>query len=101
MADATGTDYLTGPNGLPVERIDLTGSVAYYHHDQLGSTRAITGPGGAELISYAYDTYGNSVASNTSVVNPFQFAGQYTDASTGLIYMRGRWYDPTTAQFAG
>lgn len=26
-------------------------------------------------------------------------SGQYTDPETGLIYLRARWYDPTTAQF--
>lgn len=30
---------------------------------------------------------------------PFGYAGQYTDPVTGLIYMRARWYDPTTGQF--
>ena len=26
-------------------------------------------------------------------------AGQYTDPETGLIYLRNRYYDPTTGQF--
>lgn len=30
---------------------------------------------------------------------PLQFSGQYTDAETGLVYLRARYYDPTTAQF--
>ncbi|HEU5002396.1 MAG TPA: RHS repeat-associated core domain-containing protein [Actinomycetota bacterium] len=38
-------------------------------------------------------------ASTGSVSNPFGFAGQYTDAETGLVYLRSRYYDPATAQF--
>lgn len=32
-------------------------------------------------------------------MTPLQFSGQYTDAETGLIYLRARYYDPSTAQF--
>src|SRR5207248_3111384 len=35
-------DYVTGPNGLPIERIDAAGNTSYYHPDQLGSTQALT-----------------------------------------------------------
>jgi RHS repeat-associated protein len=34
-----------------------------------------------------------------TVENPFQFAGQYTDAKTGLQDLRARYYDPATGQF--
>ena len=99
IGDATQNAYLTGPDGLPVERIDPKGDVAYYHHDQLGSTRALTGSTGLVIVTYTYDPYGNGTPSNTTESNPFQFAGQYTDTSTGLIYMRARWYDPATGEF--
>jgi len=36
--------------------------------------------------------------SGTATTN-LQFSGQYTDPETGLIYLRARYYDPTTAQF--
>jgi RHS repeat-associated protein len=99
VGDAAQNTYVTGPDGLPVERIDLKGDVAYYHHDQLGSTRALTGSDGSVLVTYSYDPYGNTTSSAPDYKNPFRFAGQYTDAATGLIYMRARWYDPATAEF--
>ncbi|MFL6054268.1 MAG: RHS repeat-associated core domain-containing protein, partial [Actinoallomurus sp.] len=34
-----------------------------------------------------------------TVSTPFGYAGQYTDAETGLQYLRARYYDPATAQF--
>lgn len=93
------TAYLTGPNGLPVERIDAAGNALYFHQDQLGSTRALTGAAGVVVATYSYGDYGQSIASGTAVANPFLFAGQYTDPLSGLLYMRARWYDPTTGQF--
>jgi len=91
--------YVTGPRGTPIEKIDYAGNVLYYHADQLGSTRALTDAGGRPVVTYAYDPYGSATPSGTEVLNPFQFAGQYTDVQTGLIYMRARWYDPATGQF--
>src|SRR5262249_9193066 len=60
--------YVTGPGGLPLEQV--TGStVLYYHHDQLGSTRALTGQSGSVQATYSYDAYGNGTAATGSVVN--------------------------------
>ena len=103
MSDGITAYYITGPDGLPIERIDATGKL-YYQHDALGSTRALTGQNGAVIQSYTYDPYGKATVSGTAsgaaaIANPFQYAGQYTDPISGLVYMRARWYDPTTAQF--
>src|SRR5258708_6823474 len=34
-----------------------------------------------------------------SLSNPFQYAGEYVDAESGLYYLRARYYDPTSSQF--
>lgn len=91
--------YITGPRGLPVERIDAAGNALFYHQDQLGSTRAMTDASGKVIVTYRYDPHGNSVASSTAIANPFRFAGQFSDPKSGLMYMRARWYDPTTGRF--
>jgi len=72
--------------------------VLYYAQDQLGSTRLLTNATGNPAGRYTYNPYG-SVASHTGASTPFSYAGQYTDPETGLIYLRARYYDPTTAQF--
>ena len=90
--------YVTGPDGLPLEQITQAGTVRWYHHDAIGSTRALTSASGHVTASYAYDPYGNAITT-TAITQPFLFAGQYTDFQSGLIYMRQRWYDPKTAQF--
>jgi len=94
-----GTRYLMGPDGVPLEQIDGGGHVLSYYHDQLGSTRVLRDGSGAAVATYTYDPYGTLTASTGSVTTPFGYAGQYTDAETGLQYLRARYYDPATAQF--
>src|SRR5207302_828930 len=106
-AGATGTRTAT-TSSTPSSLADLTAvmlalrpdqDVFYYHQDQLGSTRALTDRAGAVVATYTYDPYGNLTASTGTVTTPFGYAGQYTDAESGLIYLRVRYYDPSTAQF--
>lgn len=97
-ASGATVDYIYGPGGLPLEQI-MGATTLWYHHDQLGSTRAITDAGGATKATYQYDPYGNTIASTGSVVNPFAYGGQYKDGESGLYYLRARYYDTSTAQF--
>ena len=46
-----------------------------------------------------YDAYGNEIGSTGSATTSLGYDGQYTNADTGLIYLRAREYDPATAQF--
>jgi RHS repeat-associated protein len=99
LADATDL-YIYGPTGTPIEQVAPGGTITYYHADQLGSTRALTDKNGRTLGLYDYDPYGNRhVTKATNILAPFGYAGQDTDHTTGLIYMRARWYDPQTGQF--
>lgn len=93
------TAYVTGPGGLPVEQITAGGTVRWFSHDQHGSTTALTNASGTTVQSYKYDAYGQLTSATPTVENPFQYAGQYTDAATGLQYLRARYYDPSTGQF--
>ena len=94
-----GTNYyIYGPDGLPLEHIDRSGNVTWYHHDQLGSTRTLSSNTGATVATATYDPYGRLVSS-TGKLSPLGFAGEYTDAETGFVYLRARYYDPATAQF--
>lgn len=92
--------YITGPDGLPLEQVDQATNVSrFYNHDAIGSTRLLTDFNGRALVYSDYDPYGQPLKAVDAALNPFGFAGQYTDARNGLIYMRARWYDPKTAQF--
>lgn len=94
------TYFIYGPGGQVVEQISESGTPYYYHPDQLGSIRAITNSSGSVVNSYNYDAYGNRLSSTTETVyNPFGYTGQYTDAESGFVYLRARYYDPSTQQF--
>ena len=94
-----GTNYyIYGPGGQPLEHIDRAGVVTWYHQDQLGSTRLLTNSTGATVGTATYDPYGRLTAS-TGKLSPIGFAGEYTDAETGFVYLRARYYDPWTGQF--
>jgi RHS repeat-associated protein len=98
LSDGTNS-YLYGPDGLPIEQINnSTGAVTYLHHDQAGSTRLLTGSTGAVIGKCTYGAYGAPTCEGTTTT-PLGYDGQYTSPDTGLIYMRAREYDPSTAQF--
>ncbi len=89
-----------GPGGLPIEQINnSSGTVLYLHHDQQGSTRLLTSSTGTKEASFTYDAYGNQTGHTGTATTPLGYDGQYTNSDTGLIYLRAREYDPTTAQF--
>ena len=60
------------------------------------STTTATVTGLAPLTAFGQPA---TPATGTMVDQPLGFAGQYTDARTGLVDMRARDYDPTTARF--
>jgi len=92
------TKDITGPGGLPIEQVDGFGSVTYYLQDLLGSTRGLIDSSGNIVGTDQFGAYG-SLQSHTGVSTPFGYAGQYTDAESGLQYLRERYYDAATEQF--
>jgi RHS repeat-associated protein len=54
---------------------------------------------GAVVGTTTYDTYGNVLGTTGTGTTSLGYDGQDTSSGTGLIYLRAREYDPTTAQF--
>lgn len=52
-----------------------------------------------EVTDFTYTAYGEPTSENTSLHNPFGYTGEYTDAETGLVYLRNRYYDPEIGIF--
>ncbi|MPZ50714.1 MAG: hypothetical protein GEU75_15685 [Dehalococcoidia bacterium] len=49
--------------------------------------------------SYEYDVFGAVRSSTGSEPNVFKFTGEQVDSSTGLEYLRARYYDQATGRF--
>jgi RHS repeat-associated protein len=90
--------YVYGPDNIPIEEIQSKGLVLYLHHDQQGSTRMLTSTTGTTEATITYDAYGNQTGATGTATSPLGYDGQYTEPETGLLYLRARTYDPTTAQ---
>jgi RHS repeat-associated protein len=90
-----GAQYVYGA-GLASQK--QGGNWYYYLADGLGSTMAIVNASGTVQNSYTYDVYGKPTVTG-SLSNEFDFAGQETDGSTGLQYLRARYMDPETGTF--
>jgi RHS repeat-associated protein len=88
-------------------KITATGP-AYYHHDGLGSTIALTGENGELLESYRYDAFGAVTILSPSTLDPrpstafgnrFLFTGREWLSQVGLYDYRNRMYSAQIGRF--
>lgn len=93
---ATAT-YTHGPRmDDPILRA-TAGGTQYYHQDGLGSVVALSDGTGEITGTARYDAWGNPVAM-TGAIPQYGYTGREPD-ETGLIYYRGRYYDPAIGRF--
>jgi RHS repeat-associated protein len=96
LRDSAGNRYLYGHDLISVS--DSQNKKFYYHTDGLGSTTAITSSTGAVKKTYQYDVFGAIRAQTGTQPNEFTFTGEQVDSS-GLEYLRARYYDNATGRF--
>jgi len=70
----------------------------YYLYNGQGDVAILTDSTGNTVASYIFDAYGNTDSEN-NVYNNFGYRGEYADVESGLIYLRARYYDPSTGRF--
>jgi RHS repeat-associated protein len=99
------------PSGEVSARYTLAGGIIslhnsdtphFYHPNAIGSIETVTDADGNIEATYEMDAYGNLLSSTDTLDNDFRFIGAHGvryDATTGLCYMRARWYDPETGRF--
>ncbi|MBF2067245.1 MAG: putative Ig domain-containing protein [Calothrix sp. C42_A2020_038] len=97
--DANGQITADYTNGIGLVRARRGGREGFYHTDGLGSTRVITDAVGLITDRYTYDAFGVLLNQNGTFGNSFQFAGEQRDGTTGLDYLRARYYDPSLGRF--
>ncbi|WP_176835548.1 MULTISPECIES: RHS repeat protein [unclassified Paenibacillus] len=82
-----------------VARVDAAGTKMYYMHNGHGDVVGLVNAAGQVVNSYTYDIWGNPVTTQETVAQPFRYSGEFWDSSTGLQYLRARWYDPSVGRF--
>ena len=73
-------------------------STSYYATDDLGSVEGLFNGSGVQN-NYRYDPWGQPQVATGSVTNSLRYAGLPWNGSTGLTYMRARYYDPGLGRF--
>ncbi len=82
-----------------IGQVDDNELTHYYLNDGLGSTMALTNASKTVVNDYEYEVFGAVSASSGSLANFFEFAGEQSDDSTDLQYLRARYYDPASGRF--
>ena len=118
--DVTTTYYYDGGNVINESRegqlyaINVMGADGYISRTQSGTTSyymknahgdivyAVT-ESGAKSFSAVYNAWGEIVdgydPGSRFSSNPICYAGEFYDNESGMIYLRGRYYDPETRRF--
>jgi RHS repeat-associated protein len=81
--------------GAPLAQIHGDGRMERFTVDHQGSVRAITGAG--QTTRRRYDAYG--AVRGPQPASGLGYIGGWTDASTGMVFLRTRWYDPAATRF--
>ena len=87
---------------VPVAPVDVDGGprvLAYYHHDAIGSVRAVTDADGDVVRRYEYEPFGRVWDGPAQAPERRQFTGQEHDAATGLDYFGARYLRAEIGRF--
>ena len=85
--------------GISLIGFEDEGEYYYYKLNAHGDTIGILDAFGQQVKEYSYDAYGKQEYTDKFDTNPFRYCGEYYDNETGLIYLRARYYDPSTQRF--
>ena len=89
--------YTYGVDGVAAQKNRLWDLV--YQKNAHGDVVSITNINGDTTDSYTYDAFGNQPSSAADYYKNFRFCGEYTDPETGFVYLRNRYYNPSTGRF--
>lgn len=98
LTDGTNS-FVYGAGDKPIEQINAAGVVTWLHTDRQGSVRALSNSAGVVTGTTTYDPYGRTISATGVATSPLGYDGQYTDSESGLVYLRARYYEPSTGQF--
>jgi YD repeat-containing protein len=102
-ASSGTTFYIYGVARLAQVKGD---DVEWFLGDALGSVRQLVDGNGEVILARDYSPYGQLLDESGTGSSGYAFAGEQYDATTGLVFLRARWFDviisrrrsPTTAR---
>ncbi len=71
----------------------------YYTQNAHGDVVNLTDKTGKVTKTYTYDAFGVEKNIDENDSNAFRYCGEYYDTETGTIYLRARYYNPSTGRF--
>lgn len=96
--------FTYGVNSRPMA-VNYNGVNYYYVTNAQGDVIAILNSTGTEVVTYAYDAWGNvlstggTMASTLGKENPLRYRGYVYDEGLGLYYLQSRYYNPQFCRF--
>jgi len=97
---------LGGSMAGPLALKQLSEQAPVYHYpltDAQGSVMMLTDEGGNITDGYGYDAFGMGMTPPNpppnQTYNTYRYTGQQSDSTSGLIYLRARYYDPQVGRF--
>jgi RHS repeat-associated protein len=94
LSDGT-TDYLYGNSRIA----QVNTTTEYFLGDAIGSVRQMTDQAGALTFAQSYDPYGVVTFTDGTSETEFGFTGEQYAATTQLLYLRARYYNPMDGRF--
>ncbi|WP_275935205.1 RHS repeat-associated core domain-containing protein, partial [Abyssisolibacter fermentans] len=95
----TGTETVSYVRGINyISRKSSIGS-SYYFYNGHGDVVQTVSENGEVRNQYDYDIFGNPLLTIEEEKNEIRYSGEYYDESTGLYYLRARYYNPYTGRF--
>jgi RHS repeat-associated protein len=80
-----------------ISQREAGGALYYFGYDGHGNTRLIGNTSVAN--TFAYDAFGNLIASNGIPQTTYLYCGEQFDPDLGMYYQRARYYQPGTGRF--
>ena len=96
--------FTYGINGHPMS-VNFNGTDYYYMTNALGDVIGILDSNGNEVVTYAYDAWGNplptggTMADTLGYLNPLRYRSYVYDEDTKLYYLQSRYYNPEICRF--
>lgn len=76
-----------------------TNATYYYAMSEPGHVSALLNTNGSIAAQWRYGPFGAIESSTGNIAQSMKFMGREHDATTGLYYVRARWYDASLARF--